>query len=494
MTVRRILNISGLIFFLFPSLLYADSRILISGLSVRFDYNNQQYEPAATDSDSPEDNSSEQKEKDKERNAALGIRPIIQFLSESRQGTFELRSASGIKHDFIDSEFDWEVDLYLSAEQTLSRNWKLSASNTLLRLDQHDPLDWSSDVQGEAEQVDSESPASELAEDRGRSRYWLNTLNILSGHPYGEESQFGLGFNFRMLRNDETEVRGYEDFDRYEIGFKQRHRFDAAWKAGADFSVIRGDFDPIALDTAGEDETSATESTPDDEDLSDNLREYRLKTLVGNNSFRRNDLSLAYSYIGARYDEAAQDDSDIHEGRLVWQHEVSRHLSTKLGAGPSYEKTEGRDASWGGNGIAELKYKFRPGSLSFTLEKGYDVDNFSGSGERGVVDFWDLRSALDYRVFKNLFLNGHVAYRREDRRNTSATDEPAAEEEEDIAGEDYGTDRYSTGAGLRYVFLQDYSTSCNYTFVRQDSEKTGDDYDDHRLVLMVSWQKQWLRW
>ena len=494
MTFRRIFNISWLFLIILPSLVSAESRVLISGLSVRFDYDNQRYKTVGTDSDSFEGSASENKKKDTESNAALGIRPLLQFLSESRQGALELRSASGIKHDFIDSEFDWEVDIYLSAAQTLSRNWKLKMSDTLLRLDEHDPLTSATDDQG-AGQVEGESSTSELAADRGRSRYWLNTLDVLSEHPYGEDSQFGLGFNYRILRNDETAVRGYEDYDRSEISLRQRHRFDSAWKAGADFSVIRGDFDPIDAETAEEDDTSAPQSMPADEELSDDLKEYRLKALMGNNSFRRHDLSLEYFFIGARYDDTAQNDGDIHEGRLVWQHEYSRHISTKLGAGPSYEKAEGQDANWGGNGIAELKYLFRPGSLSFTVEKGYDVDNFSGSGERGVVDFWNFKSAMDYRVLKNLLFDGHLTYRHEDRRHRSAADESEAEgEEENVEQNSYSKNRYSTGVGLRYVFLQDYSTSFNYTFVKQDSEKISDDYDDHRLVLIVSWQKQWLRW
>lgn len=493
MTVRRILCITGVLVFVFPALTFADTKIVITGLSVRFDYDNPQYESAATDSLTG--NSSGTNEKDKESSAALGLRPVVKFLSESKEGTFELRTAPGIKHDFVDSELDWEVDVFLSAAQSLSKNWRLTTTNTLLRRDEYDPHN-SAAVDSGAQDIESESSIPALAVDRGRSRYWLNTFNFASEHPYREDSQLRLGFNNRILRNDVSVVRSYEDYNRTEIAMKQRHRFSSAWQAGVDFGVVRGAFDTTEMATSEEGNTTATEPTQEDA-LSEDVREYRARTLVGNNTFRHHDVSLGYSYIGARYDEALHDDGDIHEVQLLWRHEYSRHVQTKLGAGPSYEKTEGQDVNWSGNGIAEWKYLLRSGSFSLTLEKGYDVDNFSGTGERGFVDFWNLRSGLEYRLLEDLSSNGHLAYRYEDRQNPSAGDDSqavAAGVDDDALEEDYYKKRYTTGAGLRYSFLKDYSTSLNYTFIKQDSERIDEDYEDHRLVLSLSWEKEWLRW
>jgi len=60
--------------------------------------------------------------------------------------------------------------------------------------------------------------------------------------------------------------------------------------------------------------------------------------------------------------------------------------------------------------------------------------------------------------------------------------------------EEYHNDIYTVGAGLSYNFKQFYTAGISYTFIRQDSDRIGQDYDDHRLLLTLSWEKELFRW
>jgi hypothetical protein len=174
---------------------------------------------------------------------------------------------------------------------------------------------------------------------------------------------------------------------------------------------------------------------------------------------------------------------------LTWWHEFSQRLNTTLGAGPSYEKTAGQEANVGSNGKAEINYLIENGRLSLGVEKGFDVDNFSGTGKRGFVDFWDTHMQFDYKLSENFSLNSRLVYRYEDRQEPSTTINSATD---DLT--EYNTKLITAGLGLRYAFMRYYSIGLNYSYTDQNSERIGDDYHDHRLLLVLSWEQEWLRW
>ena len=177
--------------------------------------------------------------------------------------------------------------------------------------------------------------------------------------------------------------------------------------------------------------------------------------------------------------------------RFTWERVFSPQVYTRLGVGPSYAKTEGSDGYWGGNGVAELNYQIERGSFNFLLDKRYDVDNFSGTDRRGQVDIGDTRVSFDYLLQRDLAFTSYLSYIYEDR------EEPllALDDAGLITGlEDVHTDRYIAGVGLNYTFLRYYSAGIDYTFIKQESDRIGDTYDDHRLLLILSWQKELARW
>ncbi len=459
-----------------PAAVSARVNSLTGGIGVSLDLSDRQEELSSNDYES------------------LAFTPLLLFRSSSEKDNFVLRAAPGIKHDLNNSENDWDSNFLIAADRQVTQYWQFEVSDNFIRTDYYvsdtgalrDLVDSQQIVSTSADPAQGTSASTVLAQetptstllpqeapsssepglstDLGRRRYWRNNLNLSSGYEYSEGSSVNLGVGYNALRNDDTGFGGYEDYDRYVANFWDKHRINAIWQTYAAFSFIRGEFDQV------------TTTNPDE--LSKDLNEYRLDLRLTNQSIIHNPLSLYYNYIGSRFDEELRDDSDTHQIGVNWKHEFSPHMYTNLGAGPSYAKTEEQDDQWGVNGIAELNYRIEHGFLNFLVEKKYDVVNFSGTNEVGLVDAWDSRLSLAYRVLKDLTLSGRLSYLNEDRKQQI----------------DYQKDRYIAGGGLSYRFWRYYKASVDYQFTKQNSDRIGDDYEDHRVLLTLSWQKELMQW
>ena len=127
----------------------------------------------------------------------------------------------------------------------------------------------------------------------------------------------------------------------------------------------------------------------------------------------------------------------------------------------------------------------------------------SGSGDRGLVDFWDARLAGNYNLTQNLALRAELGYLFEDRSDLAvaagrliATGETVGGVgEEGIAElEQYERDRYRAGLGASYTFLRNFTASVDYFYLKQETDRLNDNYDDHRILLTISWAKELFRW
>jgi hypothetical protein len=394
----------------------------------------------------------------------LSLTPLLRYASTGERDSIELTASPSLRYELDDSEFEWDNYLSLVGERAFSQFWQVRGSNRFSR------SDYSSDetVFSDGSDTDLQDSGSEpeLSSDLGRTRYWRNTLDLASEFQYRQDSLFFVGFNWTVLRNDD-DFRSSDDYDRYGVTLRDEHRFDIRWRSVAEFSAVRGDFQEA-----------------DDILLSEDLWEYYLFLSLENNSIERNPLFLSYDYIAVKYDDTSQFDDETHQLRLTWRHDASPHLYTILGGGPSYLKPEEGDDSWGYNGIAEVNYLLERGSYRFAVEKGYTADNFSGTDERGIIDFWDAGLSFSRLLTQELSLDGLLGYRWEER--TSPTLEDGFEE--------YSEERYRASLGLSYRLSQYLSTRLSYSFISQDSDREGDDYDDHRLLLSLSWEQELLRW
>lgn len=438
------------ILLLVPAVSFARVNSLTAGVSVGLD---------VSDRSSGDDDDDDDFER-------IFLTPMVQLTSRSERDSFLLRASPSIRYDPDDSNTDWNSNVNVAVDRFMTRSWQMGVSNQYFISDYSDTY---------TEEITS-STDPQLSDNRGRRRYWRNTLRTFSDYFYKEDSLFGMNLNYIALRNDDDTSfsDGRDEYDRYAARLRNEHRFNAKWASRADFRFVRGDF-----------------KSNNSDELSDDLDEYHLTLAIDNDSIANNTLSLGYRYIGERYDETLQDDSDIHQARFTWRRDISSRMYTRLGGGPSYEKTEGRDADWGGNGIAELDYSVEHGSYNFQVEKIYDVDNFSGSDESGVTDSWRTRFVARRQLQSDLTLSGRLSYIYEDREELLATTGGSGAQ---TRVEEYHNDRYIAGATLGYNFLQFYNASIRYTFTKQDSDRAEDDYDEHRLLLTLSWQKELFNW
>jgi hypothetical protein len=457
-TIPKIIaGLAILLMMSFPTGSFARVNSVIGGLSTGYDY--------SPDSDRGKNNKYEN----------VFLSPLIRFSSTSEKDSFRLEASPSLKYDLEQYNWDWDSNLRVAADRFVTKDWKLGISNHYLVSDYFESgTDTSTNPANPSEEVIApEDP--ELSSDSGRQRYWRNTLDLFSNYVYREDSFFRLNLGYVVLRNDGNSDSDYDEYDRYSATLRNGHRYNVIWSSVADFQFVVGDF--------------KNNNSPNE--LSDDVKEYRLLLALDNESIIHNPIRLSFDYIGARYDESEQDDSDIFQSRLTWRRDYSPRLYTRLGAGPSYSKIEGQNGEWGGNGIAELHYDVvERGFLNLKVEKNYNVENFSGSNENqsGVVDTWATTLAGGYQLQEDLNWSGRFTYRYEDREELS----PRPGDSNNT--KNYHYDVYIAGTGLRYSFLQFYAASVDYTWTKQDSDRDGDNYNDHRVVLTLSWQQELFHW
>jgi len=458
-----------------PGAALARTGSLTLGVATSFDAQEQTYD-AVVDPDNPDIIIIEERI---EEYRALGFTPSVGIVSTGKDDRLELRLAPTFKYDLEESDTDWDANILLAAEKAFSQNWQLRASNSFIRSDYANQL-----VVDDPEQLFPEEPVdlgdAELADDPGRERYWRNTSRIDSSHSYGDDRSAGIGVDYTILRNESASSTRTE-FDRYSLRLSNGHRLNPFWKSLAGFSLVRGEYQ--------EEQRTVREGS---EPLNDDLWEYRANIGFENDSFRLNRLLFNVSYTGARYDADDRVESDIYESQLTWRREWSRTWSSALGGGATYYD-DGNQDGWGGNGLIDINYRERFSSAGFSLTKGYDVDNFSGSNESSLVDSWDARLRASHQLLESLSIDGQLSYRHEERSFPVLL----PSEQDGIFEElrdGYTEERYAAAVGMSYSFLRYYRARIGYTYTEQDSDRPGEDYDDHRVLVSLSWQQEWLRW
>jgi hypothetical protein len=421
----------------------ARSNILTGGLTLSYDYQDRRGDSGSV---ALVDSGNEDYKR-------IVISPLIQIVSSSLRDRFEIRLEPGFRYDLDESDTDWDSDFIVAAERSISQAWQISGSNSFFRSDYNN-------TSGDADAIEPD-----LSPNLGRERYWRNTLNLESNYDYREDSLFLIGASWIVLRNDDS-AGDITDYDRYSLTLRNEHRYTARWKTTAEFTPVRGDYEEIPPEP------------------SEDLYEYYLELGVENNTISRNPLFATYNYTGIRYDEEPSVDYDIHQLLVSWRHDFSPQFYTVIGAGPAYIEDENGNDDWTTAGTAEVDYQVRRGFYRFTLEKGFEADNFSGTDRQAVADFWNAQFSFEHQPNRVFTVDGRLAYRYEDRT-------------EQVAGtlsDEINENRYTAEVGLGYLISQYYSARVSYTFISQDSDVLTDNYDDHRVVLSLSWEQDLLRW
>ena len=432
----------------------------------------------------------------------LRVAPLIIVNSSSARDEISLRYSPGFYYDTETSDHDIDHNLNAGYKYSLTRNWQLKLTERYLLTDKN-IAETSSETESSktTETQTTAENAEPLADNDGRRRYWTNDLGFVSEHTYGEESLFSLGYTFGVLENIDTDPESnYENYNRHSAQASLGHRFDSIWKLTASGNYIRGLYDNTTKEEATDGEDEITEK---------DLSEYRASTSLESRLIEHNPLSLAYSFAAIDYDDEEQATVTLHDVTAGWQWEISKDLTVNLGAGPSFQKTEGQSGNWGYNGNMKVRYALERGALELSANRGYAIENFTGTNENGLREFWQSRLGFDYTLVENLSFKLFTTYRNEDQEEiteqrvaqteVAADAEPAAEttaEEQQIITETavFNRQQYGAGTSLGYKFGQWYSANLSYNYLQQDSEQVDDSYDEHRLIFSLSVEKDLLNW
>jgi hypothetical protein len=468
---------------------------LTGGITTGLDYNETDYSK-----DSNDDTSNEIIPPKNSYLKKLSIGPLFILETTSTIDQLTIRYNPSYTYDLENSHSDIDHDFSLSGYRNFSKNLRFSLRDSFIYSD--DP-----------NLIESDNGTDY---NRGRRRYWTNNFNINSTYTYATaNNSFGGGYSYNILRNEDTGPGGYEDYDKHVADLSLQHHINASWNITATTSYTRGLFDPPNQELAediGEGLESLspgiTEGT-DTKDLSNDLSVYRAGGTLNWILSQRKTFSASYDFSGSVYDAILRNDTNLHNLTLGAQYQYSTRLSFALGGGPSYEKTETFDGNWDYNGYFNLNYKVSKRSeLTASVEKGYDQENFSSNNnalgrDQGLTEFWEWKLAFSHELFKDLNTNLFVSYRDEHQEDILHGVITGLESDTALQTTDSETFReenifnrinYRAGGSLSYTFLQWWTTALNYTYNKQDSERINDSYDEHRLYLTLTVQKELLRW
>ncbi len=456
---------------------YARLSTLTGGLTLGYDFDETKYERPNIEGATPIENHYFKQ---------LSFAPLLLLETTSSIDSLSIRFNPSFTYSLETYQSDIDHNFYISAYRDFTSRLRLEFSNGFIYTNDPELLE---------EEITSDY-------NRGRRRYWTNDFNFNSTYAYGTESSVGAGYTYRILRNDDTGPGGYEDYDRHVADLSLQHQFNAAWNIDITGSYTRGLFDqpdPVVVE-AIEGEV---------EDLSNDLSEYRAITTVNWIFSPRKTFYSSYDFIGSDYDAILRNNTNLHNLTFGAQYQHTRQLSFELGGGPSYEKTETFDANWDYNALFNLNYDIaQHTSIVASVEKGFDIENFSQNNnslgrDEGLTDFWEWRLNFSHELVADLTATLFAAYRDERQEIIlhsiissvdSGTDLATIDNEEFREESTFDRDIYRAGGSLSYDFLRWYTAAVSYTYRQQESERINDSYDEHRVYLTLSVQKELLRW
>ncbi len=410
----------------------------------------------------------------------LRAAPLVAITAISARDEASLRYSPSFRYDYDSYDHDLDHDLSAQVKRFISRDWQLKLTEKYLLTDAV---------------IDQVSAAAEtavqLSDTTGRRKYWTNDLGFVSEYTYWEDSLFSFAYAYGILENiDVDSGSGYENYERHEGLLSVAHRLDSIWRMTVTAGYVRGLYDNVAAD-----------QTTAEENIDKDLGEYRASTMLEASLIDHHPLSLSYSYLAVDYDNNSLDTSSLQDVTLGWRWDISKELAVNLGGGPSYQLTEGQTGTWGYNARAGLQYAMEHSSIAVTASHGFDRQNFTGTNDNGLREFSQARVDYQIEIIKDVTLNVFTSYRYEDQEEITgqsavAADVQATGVDDQIIFETevFNRQRFLAGTRAGYRFWRWYTVNLSYDYVLQDSEKTGDSYDEHRLILSLSMEKELFSW
>ncbi|MGV1098198.1 hypothetical protein ACUUL3_02180 [Thiovibrio sp. JS02] len=291
-----------------------------------------------------------------------------------------------------------------------------------------------------------------LSDKRGRNRYSHNSFLSRLEYQYAQESFAKVSYENQVLDNSEA---GQDDFVKHTPGVGITHRFNHQWSSVADYTYTNGQFDE-----------------------SDDLDRHAADLYLYHHLTPSSKVFGRYGYTDVDYD-SLQVDYHIQTATLGLERSLSPTMTLSLEGGGSFlsrDTGSDRDSFYFRMGIQE---ELEKGLLSFSAESGLDEQQFSGVSDQGVSRFWKIKGDLSHDFLK--YLQGVLSCSY--REDTYLERVPEEDEQE-----------FRTDAALIYSFWQHYKATVKYSYVNVDADVAANRYDDNRVFLILSTERDLLKW
>ncbi len=445
---------STIIIFICPYIAAARQTIVLGTIGVGYDYWERTY-----DEDDSDVSTGDRRE--------YSAWPEIEVQSNGIHDALSLRYAPVFSYDHVDETKEVNHYLDLIGDFSLSQKWSVDVSDTFALTT--DPSRYGSAFNSGGLTDQGETPTAEITNNLGRRRFWTNDLTLETTYTYAEDSDVGLGYSYRVLRNDSHDDVfdiEYDEFDRHELFGTWSNRISPSWRTQLDLNYVKGLYEDI-----------------EESELSQDLQEYWADLRLDYIKDVSNTFPFLYSFRGTRYEDV-RGDIWVHNLTLGWNHAFDSHTNITIGVGPSYQDYEDSDGEWGYNGYLDFTKTYQHWDIGVLFDKSYEPQNFTGSSDSGFTDSSDLTIDATYQFTRDLTSTIFGQFRYEDILD------PQGDYADSSGDESYSRESYSAGANVDYTFLRWFVATVGYVYFQQDGDLSQDSYTDHRITLTLSASKE----
>lgn len=363
--------------------------------------------------------------------------PTMSISDIGQRHSFSLQYTPSVVYSHLKDRERWDHWLSTILKKDLSEEVSSYIKDTFVRAE--DPYN------------DKES-GIELYDSRGRNRYWTNNLMVGLGHDYAKESSVNISYVNMILENDDNT---YDDFVKHSPGVSIAHLFSQYWQAKVDYFYTKGNFDQ-------------------DDDLENHAGDVYIY-------FRPSSDVKMFGHGGYTVNlyDGLEDDYDVTRASLGFNKQVSATFDYGLEGGVvslNHDIGEDQQAFYY---LLAVNKNLQYGDISLTGEGGIDEQQFNSNAGGDVSRYWQVQTDFSYNMTQDLLSSVRCFYRED-----TYWDRNPEEQEEKLQAE----------ASISYIFGRWYMATVRYAYSRQESDILARCYDDNRLFLELSFNKEFFRW
>lgn len=282
---------------------------------------------------------------------------------------------------------------------------------------------------------------------RTRNTYQRNSGEANMQYLFGKENTITAGYRQSLLINEDVTIDDrttYEPFADLTYWFNIKQGFSVTHTYTiADFSSDQG-----------------IPSQPDYESHNPEMR-YLHRFSPETSGY------VAYRFTNTDFETEAREDYRVHDGSLGIEKQLSPQTSLSAGLGYFVQKRESTGDDSGYSYDALLTRTFEHGRFSLGGSGGWEEQSLEAE-DRGFVKFLSARARVDYQFLDPLSGYAGATYRQDKDQN------------------DINNNTLRGNCGLRWAFHRYLSLAIDYTYANRGSDNPLDEYDNNRVMLMLT--------